>query len=124
MGWSRAELGRRLGSRTDKTIALYESEASDELLSELAALAAAEGQQDFQRIFLDLAGDAHVSIDPDDPKSYAPRTAEEVALVRTVLDVLRDPDPKSRVQAGLPELIRQIQNHRDEFYRPGGSSVA
>jgi uncharacterized protein (DUF2267 family) len=40
---------------------------------------------------------------------YTPQTPEEALLVRAVLEILRDPDPGSQVQAGLPQMIRQIQ---------------
>ncbi len=38
LGWSRAQLGERL-HRSDKLVAVYEAEAGDDLLRELARLA-------------------------------------------------------------------------------------
>jgi hypothetical protein len=44
--------------------------------------------------------------DPSRPDPYAPQTPEEASLVRAVLEILRDPDPGSQVQAGLPQIPR------------------
>jgi transcriptional regulator with XRE-family HTH domain len=116
LGWSRSQLGRRIG-RSDKLVALYEAEIPDDLLRELARIAQEEGHPDYEQVFLRMISPEEKQTAPSLPDPYTPQTPEEASLVRAVLEILRDPDPGSQVQAGLPQMIRQIQAHRKEFYK-------
>lgn len=117
LGWSRAKLAQRIG-RSEQLIALYEAEAPDEILRKLAIIAAEEGHANYEEIFLRLAGDAAAERQAlSYPDKHVPRTSEEDELVRYLLEIVRDPDPDSSVQAGVPQLIRQIYGHRVEFYK-------
>ncbi len=115
LGWSRAQLGERL-RRSDKLVAVYEAEAGDDLLRELARLASETGHLDYEKLFLTLAGDdAALTNDASDP--YAPSTSEERYLVRGLLEIIRNPDPDSHFQASIPQLLREILAHRERFYK-------
>lgn len=116
LGWSRAQLGRAI-DRSDKLVALYEAEAPDDLLRELARVAKKEGHPDYEQVFLSMISPDEKQITTSRPDPYAPHNPDEAALVKSLLEIVRDPDPDSQVQAGLPQMIRQVQAHRNEFYK-------
>lgn len=122
LGWSRAKLAQRIG-RSEQLISVYESEAPDEILRKLATIAADEGHQDYEQTFLRLTGDAEAERQASPyPDKHVPRTPEEERLVRYFLEIVRDPDPESLVQVGLPQFIRQIYQLRKQFFKRGRRS--